>query len=83
MPPVLVRALGRVALQVPVAPFAVVRLFRQFPIGAKLVEDPDIAKQVYDNAPERERNSDPDREGTAILIDVDKVIARGEVLMER
>jgi hypothetical protein len=59
------------------------RLGWQFHGRAKLVEDADVARQVYDNAPERERNSDPDREGTAILIDVDKVIARGQVLMER
>ena len=59
------------------------RLGWQFHGRAKLVEDPDVAKQVYDNSPERERNSDPDREGRAILIDVDRVISRGEVLMER
>jgi hypothetical protein len=50
---------------------------------AHLVEDPEIARQVYDNSPERERNSDPDRDGHAILIDIDRVVSRGEVLMER
>ncbi|MDA0352334.1 MAG: pyridoxamine 5'-phosphate oxidase family protein [Chloroflexi bacterium] len=59
------------------------RIGWQFHGRAKLVEDATIAQQVYDNSPERERNSDPDREGHAILIDVDKVVARGEVLMER
>ena len=59
------------------------RLGWQFHGRAKIADDPEVARQVYDNSPGRERNSDPDREGTAILIDVDKVISRGQVLMER
>jgi len=38
---------------------------------------------VYSNAPERERNQDPEKAGTAVLIDLIRVIARGQVLMER
>jgi hypothetical protein len=59
------------------------RIGWQFHGRARLVEDPEIARQVYDNAPERERNTDPDRQGHAVLIDIDKVIERGQVIMER
>jgi hypothetical protein len=59
------------------------RIGWQFHGRAQLVEDPETARQIYDNAPQREQDADPDRQGRAILIDVDKVVARGEVLMER
>lgn len=38
---------------------------------------------VYAAAPERERNQDPEKAGTAVVIDLIRVIARGQVLMER
>ena len=50
---------------------------------ARLVDDPAIAQQIYDNAPQRERDSDSEQQGSAVIIDVDRVIARGQVLMER
>jgi hypothetical protein len=47
-------------------------------------DDTEQARQtIYDNSPEGERNADPDRKGVALVIDIDRVIARGEVLMER
>ena len=42
-----------------------------------------VREHVYDNSPEVERNADPERKGVAIIIDLARVIARGEVLMER
>jgi hypothetical protein len=35
--------------------------------------DEDVRRTVYDNAPELERQADPDRKGVAIVIDVDEV----------
>jgi predicted pyridoxine 5'-phosphate oxidase superfamily flavin-nucleotide-binding protein len=47
-------------------------------------DDTDAVKQhVYDHAPEVERNADPERKGVAIIVDIVRVIQRGEVLMER
>lgn len=59
------------------------RIGWQFHGRGRLVEDGAIAQQVYDNSPQREKDSDPEQLGSAIVIDVDRVIARGEVLMER
>ena len=50
---------------------------------ARRDDDPQVRQQVYDSSPEAERNRDPDRKGVAIIIDLVRVIARGEVLMER
>ena len=47
-------------------------------------DDSDGVRQtVYDNSPEAERDRDEDRKGVAVIIDLDRVIARGAVLMER
>ncbi|MEZ4503800.1 MAG: pyridoxamine 5'-phosphate oxidase family protein [Dehalococcoidia bacterium] len=47
-------------------------------------DDSDAVKQaVYDAAPEVERNADPEKKGTAIVIDLVRVIQRGQVIMER
>ena len=40
-------------------------------------------QQVYDASPEGERNMDAEKKGTALIIDVIRVIQRGQVLMER
>ena len=55
----------------------------QFHGRAGVVDDPAVRDTIYDRADERERNLDPDRGGGAVVIDLDRVIARGEVLMER
>ena len=55
----------------------------QFHGRAGVVDDPAVRDTIYDRADERERNLDPDRGGVAAVIDLDRVIARGEVLMER
>ena len=50
---------------------------------ARRDDDAQVREQVYDNSPEVERNADPDRKGVAMIIDLVRVIARGEVLMAR
>jgi hypothetical protein len=59
------------------------RLSWQFHGRARLDEDPGVRETVYANSPEVERNFDPDRKGKAVVIDIDRVIQRGAVLMER
>ena len=55
----------------------------QFHGRARVVEDAATRETIYERADERERNLDPDRAGIAVVIDLDRVIARGAVLMER
>ena len=42
-----------------------------------------VRHAVFDNSPEVERNQDPKRKGVALLVDIDSVIQRGEVIMQR
>jgi hypothetical protein len=60
----------------------VARLAWQFQRRARLVEDADEARGVYDESPEVERGRDPERLGRAIVIDLDRVRGR-DLLMER
>ena len=55
----------------------------QFHGRARMIEDGDEARRVYDESPQLERDKDPDRLGRAVIVDVDRVIARGQVIMER
>ena len=50
---------------------------------ARLVDDPVLATRLFEESPEVERNMDPERNGTAVVIDVDRVIQRGAVVMSR
>jgi general stress protein 26 len=50
---------------------------------ARRIDDEAVKQQVYDASPEGERNLDPERKGTALVIDLIRVIQRGQVLMER
>ncbi len=59
------------------------RLAWQFHGRARVDEDEAVRRTVYDHSPEPERNADPDRKGKAMIIDVDRVIQRGEAIMER
>ena len=59
------------------------RLGWQFHGRARRDDDGQVRDTVYDNSPEFERNQDPDRKGVAVIVDLDRVIARGEVIMER
>ncbi|MGD0190856.1 MAG: pyridoxamine 5'-phosphate oxidase family protein [Rhizomicrobium sp.] len=45
----------------------------QFLGRARIATDEKERARVYENAPERERNSDPERKGLAVIIDLDKV----------
>jgi hypothetical protein len=40
---------------------------------ARVVTDPAERDQVYEAAPERERNGDPERKGLAVVVELDKV----------
>ena len=52
--------------------------------GRARVETDDLARNaIYDRSPEAERNQDPERKGVAVVVDVDSVIQRGAVIMER
>lgn len=59
------------------------RLSWQFFGRGQITSDEAQRTAIYDNSPEVERNADPERKGAAIIIDIDRVISRGQVLMER
>ena len=50
---------------------------------AKLVTNAALTKRVYDESPEVERNADADRAGVAVLVDIVRIIQRGEVVQAR
>jgi hypothetical protein len=59
------------------------RLGWQFFGRAHIDDDAEVRRKVYESSPEREQQSDPERKGRAIIVDVDRVIQRGQVIMER
>ncbi len=59
------------------------RIGWQFHGRARIDDDPAVRTSVYDNSHEFERGLDPERKGKAIIVDVDRVFARGELLMDR
>lgn len=59
------------------------RLTFQIHGEARRVDDPAVKKHVYENSPEVERNADPDRLGTAVIVDITRVIQRGAIVMSR
>ena len=59
------------------------RLSWQFLGRARVTDDEQARAQIFENSPEAERNRDPERKGKALLVDVDQVIAGGQVLMSR
>lgn len=59
------------------------RLAFQIHGEARRVDDPAVKKHVYESAPEIERNADPERLGTAVVVDITRVIQRGAVIMSR
>ena len=50
---------------------------------ARRADDEATRQRVYDMAPEAERNADADRKGTAVIIEVVRLIQRNQVVMER
>ena len=55
----------------------------QFHGRARVVGEPEVNQTVYERSPEPERDRDPERAGVAVIIDLDRVIERQKVLMER
>ena len=54
-----------------------VKRFYMFRGKGRPVEDDALRNQVYDNSPETERNSDPERQGIAVIVDLESVRGRG------
>jgi hypothetical protein len=50
---------------------------------ARRVDDEETKRRVYDAAPVAEQNGDPDRIGTAVVVDIVRVIQRGEIVQAR
>ena len=49
------------------------RLLLQFAGRARIAADKAERDRVYESAPERERNADPERKGEGVVIDLDRV----------
>ncbi len=50
---------------------------------AHVTEDPALAETIYERSPEPERARDPERGGVGLVVELDRVIQRGAVIMER
>lgn len=50
---------------------------------ARRADDDETRQRVYEMAPEAERNADADRKGTAVIVEVVRLIQRNQVVMER
>jgi hypothetical protein len=59
------------------------RLVFQLHGRASRIEDAALRQLVYDRSPEIERNQDPEIKGVALLVDLDRAIQRGQVVMSR
>jgi predicted pyridoxine 5'-phosphate oxidase superfamily flavin-nucleotide-binding protein len=59
------------------------RLAFQMHGEARRVDDEAVKQRVYEMAPEVERNADAERKGTALIVDLLRIIQRGAVVMER
>ncbi len=53
------------------------RRFYQFGGKARLNDDPEVERTVYDNSHELEQQRDPERKGKAIVVELDWVQGRG------
>lgn len=43
----------------------------------RVSEDPDVNDRVWQHTPEREQARDPERKGIALIVDLERVVARG------
>lgn len=59
------------------------RIGWQFHGRASVSDDEAVRETVFSSSPEVERQIDAERKGKAVLIDVDRVIQRGQVVMQR
>lgn len=50
---------------------------------ARLENDPATRQRIYDESAEPERNADKEMKGTAMIVEVDRVIQRGRVILAR
>ena len=55
----------------------------QFHGRARMVDAPEVSAAVYERSPQPERERDPERAGVAVIMDLDRVIERPQVLMQR
>lgn len=55
----------------------------QFHGRARVAGDEATRAAVFERADAREQGRDPERAGVAVVVDLDRVIERGEVVMER
>lgn len=54
-----------------------VKRFYQFRGKARRVDDETVRNKIYEASPETERNSDPERTGIAVVVDLESVRGRG------
>lgn len=43
----------------------------------RVSEDPEVNDRVWEHTPEREKARDPERKGIALIVDLERVVARG------
>ena len=61
----------------------VTKLSLQIHGEARVAGDPEIDRRIYDNAAEAERNADPERKGLGVIVDIVRIIQRGQVVQSR
>lgn len=59
------------------------RLAMQIQGRAVRPTDPAVVASIYDGSAEPERNADPERKGTGLIIEIDRVYQRGAVVLSR
>jgi general stress protein 26 len=59
------------------------RLSFQMQGRAQLVTDKALEDKIWNDTPEPERNADAERKGGAMLVDLDRVIQRNQVVLSR
>jgi predicted pyridoxine 5'-phosphate oxidase superfamily flavin-nucleotide-binding protein len=59
------------------------RLAFQIHGEARRVDDDAVRNRVWENSHPEEQERDPERQGTAVIVDVTRVIVRGEVVQSR
>ena len=57
------------------------KLSWQFYGRARVLEAGEESERIYEHSPEPERNRDPEHLGCAVVIDIERVTARGTTLM--
>jgi hypothetical protein len=56
----------------------------QFQGQARIIDDdPALRERVYSEIPDREKQFDLEKQGHAVVIDLDRIIERGQVVQER